>query len=209
MRMKSFLTITGVTLFISLSLIGCGQNTAEQKEMPSEEDSLKTQIDTLNQPNYLSAWLSETIGCDYPIGDSILKEANFNSSLYQTKASNAFIRKIEFKENGKKPEISVSNKLITISFEDDEGYEKYFAKENTFSFTYHFLVGSNGGSSVYDLITQTVKDYPFTIDEIKAGIAEISRDGYGGEHTGHWWQQGKMNLATGKITWGAKKYLNM
>ncbi len=200
----------------------------KEKELQLKEDSLKTpntaisgqketkdnssssiQNDTQNQTDYLSTWLSETIGCDFPIGANVLNKANFNSSNYQTKASSTFINKIEVKENGKKPKITSSNKLITIAFSDDDGYETFFAEENTFTYSHHLSAGSNGGSTVYDLKTQKSKNYPFTFSSIKNGVATVGRDGYGfenGEPTGHWWQQGKLNLATGKTTWGAKEY---
>ena len=199
----------------------------KEKELQQKADSLKThnnisgqteskdntnisiQEDLQNQPDYLSKWLSETIGCDFPIGANVLSKANFNSSNYQIKASSTFINKIEVKENGKKPKITSSNKLITIAFSDDDGYETFFAEENTFTYSHHLSAGSNGGSTVYDLKTQKSKDYPFTFSSIKNGVATVGRDGYGfenGEPTGHWWQQGKLNIATGKISWGAKEY---
>ena len=177
------------------------------------ESKYKTNIsieeDLQNQPDYLSKWLSETIGCDFPIDTNLLSKANFNSSNYQTKASSTFINKFRFKENGKKPKSTSSNKLITIAFSDEDGYETFFAEENTFTYSHHLSAGSNGGSTVYYLKTQKSKDYPFTFSSIKNGVATIVRDGYGfenGEPTGHWWQQGKLNIATGKISWGTKEY---
>jgi hypothetical protein len=183
-------------------------NVSWQKDA-KDNAHISTQEDLQNQTDYLSKWLSETIGCDFPVGVNVLSKANFNSSNYQTKASSTLINKITMKENGKKPEITSSNKLITIAFNDDEGYETFFAEENTFIYSHHLNAGSNGGSIVYDLKTQKLKEYPFTFNSIQNGIASVGRDGYGsenGQSTGHWWQEGKLDLASGKITWGAKEY---
>jgi len=173
--------------------------------MPGDplQNNFQAQADILNK------WLAETIGCDFPVDPATVKKAGFNSFNYEKKAASIFINSIEVKENGKKPKISSSDKLITLSFSDDEGYETFFAEENKFTYSHHLSAGSNGGSTVYDLTTQKVRDYPFTFQSIKNGIAVVGRDGYGfdnGEPTGHWWQQGKLNIATGNITWGEKEY---
>lgn len=172
--------------------------TVPQQAQAAVQDIIQVQTDILNK------WLSETIGCDFRVDLATIKKADFNSYNYEKKASSAFISRIEFKENGRKPKISSSNKLITIDFTGDEGYEVFFVEENKFIFSYHLPAGSNGGSTVYDLITQKVKDYPFTFHNIKNGIAEITNDGY--DDMGHFWQKGKLNMVTGNITWSAKEY---
>lgn len=183
----------------------------EQQTPIAVQDNIQVQTDILNK------WLAETIGCDFPVDLATIKNANFNSFNYKKKASSTFINRIEFKKNGKRPKISSSNKLITIDFTGDEGLEIFFAEENRFTYSHHLSAGSNGGSIVYDLITQKVKDYPFTFQSINNDIADISQDGYGGViidfdengkpiEGGHFWQKGKLNMVTGNITWGTKEY---
>ena len=109
------------------------------------------QKDTAGPANHLNKWLAETIGCDFAVNQTILVKAGFNSSGYEKKASQDFIKQAVTNEQGKKPAFRSSGKVIIIDFSDEDAEEKFFAEENRFSYSHHLSAGSNGGCIVYVL----------------------------------------------------------
>ena len=175
----------------------------------SEGNNLYANCEILNK------WLS-SIGVKATIDTTTLKKARLNVSNYVS-APNF---KPAYYESGierysKPPKISVKSDYIFLDFRNDEEDALHiFLGNNLVVKTYAAGFGTARGSSVYYLVNKATKDYSYYIPNIKGNIADISITGIDTEideqtgelSGGRYWQEGKLNIETGKVTWGKKEY---
>ena len=124
----------------------------KEKELQLKEDSIK-EVNKNEKPSYakteienkittksdieekciiLNTWLKYAIGYNSGININTFIKANFNSvQNYKNSISSSFKEKINFRVNGIKPEIEVSNKSIILTFTlENQGYEKFIILED-------------------------------------------------------------------------------
>lgn len=198
----------------------------KEKELELKLKDTATSIKNLNANNsagnnlianceILNKWLS-SIGVKANVDTTTLRKSKLNISNYV----NVPNLKPAFYESGvelytKLPKISVKNDYIFLDFPNKEDDALHiFLGSNLVVKTYAAGFGTARGSSVYYLASKTTKDYSYYIPNVKGNIADISVSGIDTEYDektgelsgGRYWQEGKLNIETGKVTWGKKEY---
>lgn len=175
----------------------------------SESNNLLANCEILNN------WLV-SIGVKGNIDTATLKKVRLNISNYVSVPN----LKPPFYDNGvnlynKPPKISIKNDYIFLDFPNKEDDALHiFLGSNLVVRTYAAGFGTARGSDVYYLAKKTTKDYSYYIPNVKGNIADISVSGIDTEYDektgelsgGRYWQEGRLNIETGKVTWGKKEY---
>jgi hypothetical protein len=201
---------------ITLAILSIACNNAKQKELSLKEkelelkerelklkeDSTKAAEAKMSDYDVMKKWITESLGHHFTIDPESLDEAGFNTTNYRGKAYLSSPKYDEYLQPcSDRPTTKISSRIIEVDLSDDETHRFYFFTDDKFIRTYHLIAGANGGSTVYDLLTKKNTDYQYTFGDIKGNQASISRDGY--DNQGHYWQAGRLDLSTGKITWGS------